>query len=533
MRRSPKVVEKVSSDLDTALGTMSAEALREVVHEVLLELDDRAHARVVASLIARAARTGVGWAPAPVTDEQVAEVLAFVKAAEQVGQADPSEVDEYLRRGSAAFLRNDYASAHNIFGALLPPIGEGNIDLGQHELVDEMLGTDVAECATQYVVSAYMLAPVAERAEAVRAAIDEVDSVGHFWEPLREMERVAVEPLPDLAAFLPRWRTLIASKPATQRTSDWDTEEDRWLREVVQRLEGAEGLAKVARTTKRADDLRAWCNSLVEAKDWQAALKAFGEAAELVTDKDYARGEFLDGAALAAHRLERRDLASYFERAWRASPSMSRLRRWLGSASTKPALGKRVGEALEACPKQATRQRALLHVLSHDFAAAAKLLASAPGLGWSNGEHPGHLLFPLLAQLLGASRTPARRDLDPMFHRGADLDELEAMTTDPEEPRLTTPEVDALLGLAGVAGISDATSRRAVLAAMKKAAESRVAGVTEQKRRRHYGHAAELVATCAACDKTDETKRWAAALQAEYKRFPALRDDLERALGAR
>lgn len=533
MRRSPKVVEKVPSDLDTALATMSAEALREVVREMLLELDDRAHARVVASLIARAARTGVGWAPAPVTDEQVAEVLAFVKAAERVGQADPSDFDEYLCRGSAAFLRKDYASAHRIFGALLPPIGEGNIDLGQHELVDEVLGADVAECATQYVVSAYMIAPVAERAESVRAAIDEVDSVGHFWEPLREMERVAVEPLPDLAAFLPRWRTLIESKPATKRTSDWDTEEDRWLREVVQRLEGPEGLAKVARTTKRADDLRAWCKSLVDAGDWPAALKAFGEAAELVTDKDYARGEFLDGAALAAQSLERKDLAAYLERAWRASPSMSRLRRWLGSAGTKDALSKRVGEALEACPKQATRQRALLHVLSHDFAAAAKLLASAPGLGWSNGEHPGHLLFPLFTQLLGASRTPARSDLDPMFHRGADLDELEAMTTDPEEPRLTTPEVDALLGLAGVASISDTTSRRAVLAAMKKAAESRVAGVTEQKRRRHYGHAAELVATCVVCGKTDETKRWAAALQAEYKRFPALRDELERAARAR
>ncbi|MCG5052216.1 MAG: hypothetical protein KA712_04585 [Myxococcales bacterium] len=106
------------------------------------------------------------------------------------------------------------------------------------------------------------------------------------------------------------------------------------------------------------------------------------------------------------------------------------------------------------------------------------------------------------------------------------------MTADPEEPRLTTPEVDTLVVLAGVAGISEATSRRAVFAAMKRAAERRVAGVTEQKRRRHYGHAAELVATCVACDKTDETKRWAAALQAEYKRFPALRDAFERALRA-
>lgn len=531
MRRSPKVAEKAPTDLDAALATMSDEALREVVHQVLLELDDRAHARVVSSLIARATRTGTGFAPAAVSDEQVSEVLAFVTAAERIGQADPSEFDEYLARGSAAFLRKDYASAHRIFGALLPPIGDGNIDLGQHELVDEVLCADVAECAAQYVVSAYMLAPTSERAEAVRTAIDRVQGVGHFWEPLSELERVAVEPLPDLKDLYPRWRALITAKSAGKRTSDWDTEEDRWLREVVQRLEGAEGLAKVARATKRADDLRAWCKSLVEAKDWQAALKAFGEAAELVADKDYARGEFLDGAALAAQTLERKDLAAHLERAWRASPSMSRLHRCLGSSS-KATLAKRVGEALKACPKQATRQRALLHVLSNDCAAAAKLLASAPGLGWSNGEHPGHLLFPLFAQLLGGSLKRAQRDLDPLLHRGADLDELAAMTADPEEPRLATPEVDALIALAGVASISDATSRRAVLAAMKKAAESRIAGVTEQKRRRHYGHAAELVATCVGCDTTGETTRWAAALTAEYKRFPALRDELDRALRA-
>jgi len=57
------------ADLDAALATMSAETLRVVVHEVLLELDHRAHARVVGSLIARAARTGSGWTPAAVSGE--------------------------------------------------------------------------------------------------------------------------------------------------------------------------------------------------------------------------------------------------------------------------------------------------------------------------------------------------------------------------------------------------------------------------------------------------------------------------------
>ena len=105
-----------------------------------------------------------------------------------------------------------------------------------------------------------------------------------------------------------------------------DTEEDRWLREVVQRLEGSDGLAKIARSTRRADDLRAWCKSLVDAGDWKAALAAFEEAAGHVADKDYARGELLDGVALAAQSLGRKDLSGWLERAWRAGPSMVRLR---------------------------------------------------------------------------------------------------------------------------------------------------------------------------------------------------------------
>jgi hypothetical protein len=56
--------------------------------------------------------------------------------------------------------------------------------------------------------------------------------------------------------------------------------------------------------------------------------------------------------------------------------------------------------------------------------------------------------------------------------------------------------------------------------------------VTDQKRRRHYRHAAELVAVCVACDDSSATVGWVAALRAEYRRFPALRLELDRAMGA-
>jgi hypothetical protein len=141
-------------------------------------------------------------------------------------------------------------------------------------MIDEVLGVNVAECAAQYAVAVCMNATPASHAEAVLAAIDEVRGVGRFWEPLRELERVAVETLPGFEEFLPEWRALVEERAQKERRNGWDSDVDRWRREVAQRPEGAEGLAKVARSTKRADDLRAWCRALVDAGDWKQALSA-------------------------------------------------------------------------------------------------------------------------------------------------------------------------------------------------------------------------------------------------------------------
>jgi hypothetical protein len=137
----------------------------------------------------------------------------------------------------------------------------------------------------------------------------------------------------------------------------------------------------------------------MEAGDWNAALAANEEAAEIVIEKAYSEGDFLDGAALAAQELSRKDLPERLELAWRKAPSLLRLRRWLGSSGSRGILKKRAAAAIEACPTKAHRQKALLCILLGDFETAAKLLASAPGLGWSDSEHPGQ--FPYSLPLLG------------------------------------------------------------------------------------------------------------------------------------
>jgi hypothetical protein len=102
-----------------------------LIRDFIPSLDNKTHSRLANSIIERAAKGNSGWQPSGPTDEGVAEALAFVEAAKQAGYADPSEVDDYLRKGGDAFLCRNYHSASRIFHALLLPISEGEIDLGQ------------------------------------------------------------------------------------------------------------------------------------------------------------------------------------------------------------------------------------------------------------------------------------------------------------------------------------------------------------------------------------------------------------------
>lgn len=508
------------SVVDAALDAMDAEQLRGLIRALIPRLDDATQARLMNEVVERAARASSGWAPTTPSDQRVDEIEAFVAAAQRVHQADPSDVDDYLREGTHAFLAREYSLAFRIFRALLIPIGDGDIDLGQHELVDEVLGVDIDACAKQYVVAMYMTSSPKNRARAVCSAIEDVQGVGYFFEPLRELERVAVEPLPDFDDFLVQWRAVVEERVAAAEKSNWGRDEDRWLREVVARTQGPDGLAEVARRSRRADDLRAWCRALEEAGDWTAARAAYEEAAELVEDRVYARGDFLDGAALAAQELGSDDLDAALERAWLEAPSLTRLRRWLGGCATREELIARAGAALDRVPAGAARQRALLHVLRGELDAAATLLADARGLGWSDAEHPGHLVFPIFVALLGGVKITVQLPRDY-----ADMGSL----VDDDRPKLRTPTVDALFRLADVTLPEDEGIRSTIIAAMRTGAEKRVEGVTANKRRRHYGHAASLAVECARADGSPAGKTWLRELMDEYRRYPALKREFKAA----
>ena len=66
---------------------------------------------------------------------------------------------------------------------------------------------------------------------------------------------------------------------------------------------------------------------------------------------------------------------------------------------------------------------------------------------------------------------------------------------------------------------------------LKKAAERRLDGLTREQKRRHYGHAAELVAAVVASDPSPATAGWAASIREAYRRYPALCRALDRPVG--
>ena len=134
---------KDSALVSKALAALDANGLRTIVREMLPWLDDSARTRLVNALIDRAARGASGWAPPGPSARLVSDVKMFASAAIRTGQADAEEVNDYLRHGMYAFLSKDYPAAFAIFRALLLPVAHGEIDLGQHEMLDEVLSVDV------------------------------------------------------------------------------------------------------------------------------------------------------------------------------------------------------------------------------------------------------------------------------------------------------------------------------------------------------------------------------------------------------
>jgi len=251
------------------------------------------------------------------------------------------------------------------------------------------------------------------------------------------------------------------------------------------------------------------------------------------------RGEFLDDAALAAQQLGRADVTERLEAAWHGAPSLVRLLRWVGSGSPGAALlKKRAAAGAKRCPPESPLLCGVLQLLGGNVPNAAAILAAAPGLGWSHGGHAGHVLFASLAWLLaGAPADSLRAVVAAVIQRPPYTTEIPDVALDDagkagDPPRLATPPLVQLLEDTKPAVTTE--TRAAVVRALRAAATARVNGVLRERRRRHYDHAALLVACCveieAAGGSAKPGTQWATALQQRFSRYPAFQGALREAL---
>lgn len=158
-------------------------------------------------------------------------------------------------------------------------------------------------------------------------------------------------------------------------------------------------------------------------------------------------------------------------------------------------------------------------------------------MGWSSQDHPGHLVFPLLAVLLanGTARKVSDTLLAELESTGRDV--LAAFSDEDTDakPTLATPSIVALIGAARPSFKMADADRDVAITAMRVAAEKRVDGILGHSRRQHYGHAALLVAACMAFapkGRAAELSKWVADLRQQYSRRSAFREELTRAFAS-
>jgi hypothetical protein len=136
-------------------------------------------------------------------------------------------------------------------------------------------------------------------------------------------------------------------------------------------------------------------------------------------------------------------------------------------------------------------------------------------------------LFPISCSLLGSVSADFEHKVR---HSRMDIDELESLPVDSDEPHLSNPSVDVIIALAGLDEVKGEHERTSLIKAMREAVRKRIEDLTERKRRNHYGHAAFLAAACIAVDKSGATSAWVDAIRNKFRRFPALQREMDRYL---
>ena len=415
---APWLLAPFLETLDECLQALSADELRQAVldHAQGLPAAQRA-----AFLEVFAADGGTAADDDP---DLLADVDAFVAGdaavaarADDAAGAAPVATraavwEHLLARAGRRLLAGDAATAAHAYRGLLDALADPGTGVPPEALDADAL----VEARHRYLRAVWESEPAPARVGALVEAVEVAGGSGERDLTIAAVEAARRAPLPELDVTLgdlvARLRDVEGSTPAVA------PQIRRLLAEAIERRDGIDGLAELARTQRagQADAYCDWIDGLVRVGRTDDAEDAAREGLDALAPDNRARARIAERlAALAAVRDDRTGVFDGCRAAWRADPTMPRL---LALVATARALERSdavlAAEADDAGDGRLARREGLaatVLLLAHRVDDAVTVLRGAPPGSWASAYgRPGAVVVPFL--LVGASRAAREPGFD-------------------------------------------------------------------------------------------------------------------------
>ncbi|MHB1461235.1 MAG: hypothetical protein ACYC1M_08150 [Armatimonadota bacterium] len=428
------------------------------------------------------------------------------------------EMDDLFSRASAMYLAGHRDLAREAYGELLHAF-ELNDEVGHFsgdDSPESMVETDIAEAKARYLHCVYEMSTPEDR---IPRMLEELESLYHVGDniSLSYIMNADTEPLPGMDDSLQTWIAelkVIDAIDATGYRLRW------WrplLREAVVLRNGLDGLAELARESGdvHPEAYQEWMMTLRKSGDNTSAVSVAREAIErIVSTREKAR--IADALATMTVQTGDSDLAvDARKQAWRASPSLLRLLRYIVEGSLdRHTVDTRLDEELAGVSDgsgahlpasygsaQTPRLCLLLHLLAHDYNFVIQQSSKADHTMWGHADQPGPVVFPFLA-LAASGVTDISSEgsslvhlVDAMAHSVGDSVPELPLLPDTGEPTELLFRRLLLDTLAGHPVTPEDRAKYLDMAVM--IAKSRVKAIVSNTLRGQYEDAARLVVTIA------------------------------------
>jgi hypothetical protein len=523
------------ADLDSfesALSSLSLDALRRFTRDHLRGLDLEARRAFAETLIGFAARHG-GWRPARAADALLLEdIRSFVRLAARGIEVSPDAIDVLFDRANKVFFAGEMELARDAYEALLRPLADAEIYLGQHEMYSEVLRNDLGDVVARYRVAVWTSAPPEQRAEALWNAVFWTHDLESWGTPLEQLERAAIGPLSGWEEFLPTWDAWVEAHwnttPAHHRVNL-----DALRKEAALRARGADGLQQIAERSESPALWSEWIRALLRDGRLREALSACDTALARCAPTDYRRRTLARMAARVALALaDTTALERTLHREWTLDRDLASLLDWAArDRQSAEVLSTRLDAEAVWIAKDA-RLQGITHLLCGRYQDAMRALDRseaeelAPAMAWILLRGATSPSLGAIGASIGLSSTSGTQD--HAIARGS-LPE-DAL---PSYPAVALAEL--LPGLVAWRPPSEADLRE-MQSTLERLAGTYLDEATSAKRRSAYARSAHFAVVCAEARAQGGAPAGARELLAriahERRRWPAFRDELEKAVGA-